>query len=115
MTETININYIEIPVTDMGRAKAFYGQAFGWDFIDYGPDYAAFAKAGLEGGLNGSGACKPSKNGALIVLYAKDLTAAVKAVRDAGGEITVPIFAFPGGRRFHFTDICGNELAIWSK
>ena len=37
------------------------------------------------------------------------------AVVKAGGRVTVPIFDFPGGRRFHFADPSGNELAIWTK
>jgi predicted enzyme related to lactoylglutathione lyase len=39
----------------------------------------------------------------------------VQAVTAAGGEIVKPIFAFPGGRRFHFREPGGNELAVWSE
>jgi predicted enzyme related to lactoylglutathione lyase len=35
-------------------------------------------------------------------------------VAASGGTIVKEIFSFPGGRRFHFTDPSGNELAIWS-
>ena len=115
MTDTIKINYIELPVTDIAESKAFYTAAFGWSYIDYGPTYAAFEGAGIDGGLDAASDRKPAKDGALVVLYAEDLEAAVTAVKSAGGEITVPIFPFPGGRRFHFSDPNGNELAVWSK
>ena len=36
-------------------------------------------------------------------------------VRAAGGVITQPIFAYPGGRRFYFRDPCGNELGVWTE
>jgi len=115
MTETIIINYIELPVTDIVASKAFYASAFGWSYVDYGPTYAAFEGAGIDGGLDAESDRKPSKDGALVVLYSDDLEATLAAVKDAGGEITVPIFTFPGGRRFHFSDPNGNELAVWSK
>lgn len=35
-------------------------------------------------------------------------------VRKAGGHIVKEPFTFPGGRRFHFGDPSGNELAVWS-
>ncbi|VAV87643.1 Glyoxalase family protein [hydrothermal vent metagenome] len=114
MTETTKINYIELPCDDMAASKAFYTAAFGWDYVDYGPTYAAFAGAGIDGGLDANSDRKPSKDGALVILYAKDLEAVQTSVEQAGGKITVAIFAFPGGRRFHFTDPNGNELAVWS-
>lgn len=108
------INYIELPVTDMAVAKAFYTEAFGWDYQDYGPDYAALTNAGLDGGLDGSGEKKPCRDGALVVLFEKDLSACQARAEKAGGVIVKPIFEFPGGKRFQFTDPCGNELAVWS-
>ena len=114
-TAITKINYIELPVTDMAASKVFYASAFGWTYVDYGPTYAAFEGAGIDGGLDAESDRKPSTSGALVVLYAKDLEAAVTAVETAGGLITVQIFAFPGGRRFHFTDPSGNELAVWSE
>jgi uncharacterized protein len=108
-----SIDYIEIPTADIAAMKQFYGQAFGWTFTDYGPEYASFEGAGVDGGFRGE-AEPPPRGGALIVLYTSDLEAAEARVRAAGGEITKPIFDFPGGRRFHFLDPTGNELAIWS-
>ncbi len=115
ITDTTKINYIELPVTDIAASKAFYTSAFGWSYVDYGPTYAAIQGAGIDGGLDAESDRKPSTSGALVVLYAKDLEAVLTAVEDADGMITVPIFTFPGGRRFHFNDPSGNELAVWSE
>jgi predicted enzyme related to lactoylglutathione lyase len=103
------IDYLELPAGDMGPLKAFYGDAFGWTFTDYGSTYAAF-KEGLDGGFQGDAAAGLTKP--LPVLYAKNLEAMEARVRAAGGTIIQPIFSFPGGRRFHFTDPSGNELAV---
>lgn len=113
MREDGKIDYVELPGGDLAATKAFYGQAFGWSFMDYGPTYAAFEEAGLEGGFQADPAERPS--GALVVLYAHDLEAMAAKVTAAGGQVVKPIFAFPGGRRFHFRDPSGNELAAWSE
>lgn len=107
----LKIDYNELPVTDMAEAKTFYTRAFGWRFIDYGPTYAAFENAGLDGGLRLEDQRFPI--GALIILKAEDIRAAEARVEAAGGAI-VRRENFPGGRRFHFTDPGGNELAVWS-
>jgi predicted enzyme related to lactoylglutathione lyase len=108
------IDYIELPAPDVAASKRFYADTFGWEFTDYGPDYSAFMDGRLAGGLTKEG--KPAKGGggALVVIFAVDLAAAEKRVRDAGGKIVKPTFSFPGGRRFHFADPGGNELAVWS-
>jgi predicted enzyme related to lactoylglutathione lyase len=107
------IDYIEIPVTDIDAAKAFYSAAFGWSLVDYGPDYAGIQGDGKEmGGLRRDAEVRPG--GPLVVLYSDDLDASVEAVTGAGGTIVEPIYPFPGGRRFHFADPAGNELAVWS-
>ncbi len=106
------IDYIEIPVTDVARAKAFYQGLFGWEFTDYGPDYTSFADGRMTGGLRQ--ADQPAPHGVLLVIYAVDLEAMQAAVAAAGGKILVEPFSFPGGRRFHFVDPAGCELAVWS-
>jgi len=108
------INYIEFVSTDIARSKQFYSTVFEWSFVDYGPDYAAFfaAAAGIDGGFRKGEAQTGSP---LVVLYASDLAATEAAIVAAGGIITVPTFEFPGGRRFHFNDGAGNELAVWSE
>jgi uncharacterized protein len=108
----LRIDYIEFPATDMAKTKRFYGDVFGWRFEDYGPDYASFLDGRLAGGFYV--APQITKGGALVVIYAVNLEALEAKVRAAGGVIVKPIFSFPGGRRFHFADPSGNELAIWS-
>ncbi len=113
MRQDGKIDYVELPAGDMAAQTAFYGEAFGWTFQDYGPEYRAFDE-GLDGGFYTPGADAPRKP-PLVVLYAHDLEGMEAKVRAAGGEITAPIFSFPGGRRFHFRDPGGNELAVWSE
>jgi uncharacterized protein len=106
------IDYIEFHAADLAKTKAFYIQAFGWKFTDYGPDYTSFDDGRLTGGFWKQGS---SGAGPLVILYAADLGAAEARVRAAGGTIVRPAYAFPGGRRFHFADPGGNELAVWSE
>jgi len=114
MSHHHHFNYIELPATDMAAMKAFYTAVFGWGYVDYGPSYAAITGAGMDGGFDAQADRKPSDQGALVVLYSDDLEASEQAIKNADGEITVPIFDFPGGRRFHFQDPSGNELAVWT-
>ena len=106
------IDYIELPATDISATKQFYNSAFGWKFEDYGPDYTSFFDGRLAGGFT-RGIPGPAR-GLLLVIYASDLAAAQKKIESAGGKIVKEIFSFPGGRRFHFADPNGNELAVWS-
>ena len=104
------------PAADLDAVKAFYGAAFGWTFVDYGPDYVAFNDSRLDGGFFRSTARSTTENGAvLVVLYGDDLEAAQTRVAEAGGVILKEIFPFPGGRRFHFADPAGTEMAVWSE
>jgi predicted enzyme related to lactoylglutathione lyase len=102
-------SYLELPVRDVPAVKAFYAAAFGWSFTDFGPDYAATMTGDTDLGLNGDAAQSTAQ--LLPVIQVDDLEAAEADIRGAGGEITLPIFAFPGGRRFHFRDPAGHELA----
>ncbi len=105
------ISYVEMPVKDVAGAKDFYGRAFGWGFTDYGPDYAAKEDGDVAVGLNGSDDHAIPQLLALVEV--EDLEAALESVVAAGGSVTVPIFVFPGGRRFHFRDPAGNELGVF--
>ena len=107
------INYIEFNVADIARSKDFYGQAFGWTFTDYGPEYCEFSDGQMKGGFDASAPARPG--GPLVVLYGDDLDDVQRRIEKAGGKIVKPIFKFPGGRRFHFTDPDGYELAIWTE
>jgi len=106
------IDNIEFNVADIARSKAFYGEAFGWTFTDYGPSYTEFSDGRLTGGFTTGEEVRPG--GPLVILYADDLAEAQRRVEAAGGVISRAVFAFPGGRRFHFTDPDGYELAVWS-
>ncbi len=108
-----SLDYIELPAPDIAASKRFYGQVFGWTFTDYGPDYVAFVAHGRDGGLD-AGRKVVMEGGALVVLYANDLDAIEKKVAATGAEITEH-HEFPGGRRFHFRDPNGNEIAVWTK
>lgn len=110
------INYVEFPSLDLAASKRFFGEAFGWSFVDYGPDYAAFSDAGLDGGFfRAQAAGRTERGSALVVLYSDALEATLARVEAAGGEVVKPIFPFPGGRRFHFIEPGGNELAVWGE
>ena len=116
MTElpAIRIDYIEFAVADAARSKAFYGRAFGWTFTDFGPGYTEFTDGRMKGGFNAlEGGPKPG--GPLVVLYSEGLEAVGQRIEEAGGRITKPAYCFPGGRRFHFADPDGHELAVWTE
>ncbi|QPC87046.1 VOC family protein [Mesorhizobium sp. NBSH29] len=112
MKQTGKLDYLELPASHgtLDVVKSFYSAAFAWSFTDYGPTYSVFDE-GLEGGFDGEPGSGPAKP--LPVLYSENLEQTLDAVEAAGGTIARPIFAFPGGRRFHFTDPAGNELAVW--
>lgn len=113
MKTTGKLDYFELPAigATLDSTKAFYSAAFGWSFTDYGPTYAAFDE-GLDGGFQADASEAPAAP--LPILYSENLEEAQQAVEAAGGMIRRPIFSFPGGRRFHFRDPAGNELAVWS-
>lgn len=116
MSQNNKINYVEFPACDLAATKTFFTTAFGWGFVDYGPEYCAITEGGLDGGFYQSDlkAC-PNQGSVLVVLYSSNLEESYQAVKEAGGSIVKEIFSFPGGRRFHFTEPSGNELAIWSE
>ena len=106
------IDNIELNVADITRSKEFYGKAFGWSFTDYGPTYCEFTDGRLTGGLTTAGPVRPG--GPLVILYADDLIETQTRLERLGARIVKPVFSFPGGRRFHFQDPDGYELAVWS-
>lgn len=107
-----HINYVEFKAYDLERIKEFYTESFGWTFTNYGPTYIAFSESGLEGGFEKTET--EIVNGTLIVLYHKNLDDIKSKIIRSNGKISRDIFSFPGGRRFHFIDPSGNELAVWS-
>ncbi len=110
------LNYVEFPACDIAATKAFFVAVFGWHFVDYGADYAAFGNEGLEGGFyRAELAGSVEEGGALLVFYSSDLSATQAKVEAAGGTIKREVYEFPGGRRFHFCEPSGNEFAVWSE
>jgi len=110
---SMQIDYVEFQATDIEQMKTFYQAVFGWEFTDYGPDYSSFKDGRIAGGFVKSDSV--AKGGPLVVMVTSDLEAAEASVKEHGGKIVKPIFSFPGGRRFQFTDPSGNELAVWSE
>ena len=108
------IDYVEIPVTDLPRSRAFFEALFGWKFQEWGDEYYSFSDGRLDGGLRKAEEPAPV-TGVLLVFYSDDLERDVRRVQELGGTISQEIFSFPGGRRFHFKDPVGNEYAIWSE
>ena len=106
------IDYIEFAAADIEAAKKFYSGVFGWTFTDYGPDYTSFKDGRLAGGFERQ--TEVVTGGPLVVIYAKELEATEAKIIEHGGRIVKKTFEFPGGRRFHFADPSGNELAVWS-
>ncbi|RBW46088.1 VOC family protein [Psychromonas sp. B3M02] len=114
MPSNIKLNYVEFPAKDISATKKFFEDAFGWHFIDYGPDYTAFENEGLDGGFYKSDLTSLASNGAaLLVLKTSNLAQTQSRVESFGGKISTPIFSFPGGSRFHFIEPSGNEFAVW--
>ena len=115
MQQDQKIDYIEFPAEDFDAIQAFYERAFGWKFVDYGPEYRSFSDGKLDGGFRHSNQKSTTESGsALVILYAENLEDTRDKVTDSGGRIVADIFSFPGGRRFQFADPNGNELAVWS-
>jgi len=116
MTNDNKINYLELPCNNFDAVQQFYETTFGWTFISYGEEYRAFNDGNMDGGFYASDQHSFTSSGAaLIVIYAENLEKTQKSVVENGGTIKKQIFSFPGGRRFHFSDPCGNELAVWSE
>src|SRR5689334_15106843 len=107
------IDYIEFPATDIAATRQFYQTVFGWTFEDYGPEYTSFMDGRIAGGFYKADSV--AGGGPLTVIYAVDLAAMEARITEAGGRIVKPVFSFPGGRRFHFVDPSGNQLAVWSE
>lgn len=109
------IDYVEFPVRDMSATKKFFSAVFGWTFSDYGDEYSCFHGAGIDGGIYKSAMVVNADNGSpLLVFYDPDLDVVMARIKQSGGNIKRPVYSFPGGQRFHFTDPSGNEYSVWS-
>lgn len=103
------LDYLEFTSPQMEKTQAFFTDAFGWTYIDYGPNYKDIQGAGLSGSVERGELRAP-----LPVVRVDDLDAMLARVKAAGGVITKEIFEFPGGRRFQFTEPGGTEMAVWT-
>jgi hypothetical protein len=103
------LNYVELPVREIGAAREFYEQVFGWELTEFGPTYAATVTGDTDVGLQAD--MEEATSAPLPVIEVDDLEETLRAVQDAGGAVTRQIFAFPGGYRFQFVDPSGNEVA----
>lgn len=109
------IDYVELAAPDLAASKTFYSEVFGWRCNDYGPDYAGIRHPAGDGEVGGLDRTQVAGQGLpLVIIYSDDLDRTLDAVHTAGGSITHQPYVFPGGRRFHFTDPGGNELAVWA-
>jgi predicted enzyme related to lactoylglutathione lyase len=109
------INYLELPARDIEKTRSFFSTVFGWSFVDYGHEYIAFSNEGIDGGFYRSDLnCSTTNGSALVIFYSNNLEQTMEKIKSAGGSIIKPVFTFPGGRRFHFSDPNGNEFAVWS-
>lgn len=117
MSKNNQIDLVEFPASsadELKDVKQFFSKVFGWQFKDWGDEYVDTQDSGVPSGIIAtSPKMRPSMP--LAVIYAKDLEAAKEKIVAAGGKIIKDTYPFPGGRRFHFTDPAGNELAIWSE
>lgn len=111
MTGQYQIDYLEFPSRDGLKTRRFFEEAFGWSFVDYGPSYFGLAAVGIDAGVQSD--ARETSAAPLAVIRTGDLQAALRAVELAGGVVTRPPFDFPGGRRFHFREPGGNEMAVW--
>ncbi len=111
-----SINYLEFPAKDFDTTRAFFSTVFGWEFVDYGPDYSSVTGAGIDAGFYKSDLTVSTDNGSVLIVFLSEKLEETQAkIEAAGGTIIKPIFEFPGGRRFHFADPNGNEFAVWAR
>ncbi|MBU2879126.1 MULTISPECIES: VOC family protein [Alteromonadaceae] len=116
MNENEKLNYVEFAAKDLSATKQFFSAVFNWQFVDYGPEYTSFSNQGLDGGFYQAELCNiPENGGALLVFYSSDIQATLQKIKSHNGKIIRPIFDFPGGCRFHFSEPSGNEFAVWSE
>lgn len=115
INQKAHLDFIEFPAKSIDhllKMKSFYSTVFNWSYKDWGDDYSDTKDSGIGSGLNADPSHKSDHP--LAVIYVDGIEVSKESVVSAGGKIIRDIFSFPGGRRFHFTDPTGNELAVWS-
>ena len=106
-------NFIELPTLDLARSQDFFGRVFGMKMTKFGPTYACTMTGDVDIGLQADQT--EVTKAPLTVIEVADLESTLAAVVATDATITKPIFGFPGGRRFHFLDPSGNELAAMQR
>ena len=107
---TDKIDYVEFPSSNRAVTSAFFRAAFGWGITSYGPDYDGLEGAGIDGGVDQN---EGRVAATMAVVRTDNLDDAERRVTAAGGTVTRPQYDFPGGRRFHFREPGGNEMAVY--
>ncbi len=104
------ICFVELPSKGIEASERFFTEVFGWQMTQFGPTYACTMTGDVDLGLQAE--AEEATAAPLIVIQVDDLAASLASVLAAGGSISKEPFSFPGGRRFHFLDPSGNELAV---
>lgn len=103
---------VEFPSTSARGSADFFRDVFGWHSTPYGTEYTDVAcGGGFSLGFQEDMA--EASSAPLVVIKVDDLDSARRMIESHGGRVTVEPFDFPGGRRFHFVEPGGNELAAW--
>lgn len=102
---------IEFPSMSMSASSEFLATACGWKPTVYGQSYTNLTGGGIDVGLQGD--ADEQSPAPLLAIRVVDLDEALQRVEAAGGVLTFGPFDFPGGRRFHFREPGGNEMAMW--
>lgn len=118
--ESNPVNWFEIPVDDLDRAKAFYEAVFGVEISlnEMGPLkmgwFPMFQDApGATGALVKAEGYTPSASGSLVYLHVSDIESTLGKVEGNGGKVLMPKTAI-GEHGFigHFQDCEGNRVAV---
>ena len=113
--------WFEIPVSDMARAKAFYGAVLDTELKDEnaGPNpMAIFPAAGKDSVAGHLYPGKPAAGGSGNTIHLQSpepLEAALGRVRDHGGKVLSDIITIPAGRFAYCLDPDGNSIGLFGQ
>ncbi len=109
------VTHVEIPVTNIRRAKEWYGKVFGWTFQDFDKNYTLWNPPG--GGTAGALYLVkkiPAKSAVRVYLDVDDVDTKLKDIKKARGTIVAPKREVPTvGWWGVFKDPQGVELYLW--
>ncbi len=117
------VNWFEIPVQDMNRAKEFYTAVFGYQFdmMEKGPLQLAMFSGSEQSAYGATGALakgegyEPSTTGSIVYFGCEDVNVELEKIEKAGGKVLFPKTSI-GEHGFiaHFIDCEGNHVALHS-